>query len=58
MDVVTRCSRCGDPTPRPLCDDCIGRGGNPIGCLVLAVVVVVIAVAVVLAVAWWGGTRP
>lgn len=55
---MTRCARCGDPTTRQLCDDCVGRGGNPIGCLVLAVLAVVaVIVAVVLAVAWWGGTR-
>lgn len=49
VEPVIRCSRCGDPLAFGRigrCDDCIGRGGNPIGCLVLAVVAAVIAASV------------
>lgn len=43
---VIRCSRCGDALPFGRigrCDECIGRGGNPIGCLVLAIAFLLVA---------------
>lgn len=53
VEPVIRCSRCGDRLPFGRigrCDDCTGRGGNPIGCLVLAIVTVAATVFIAAAV--------
>lgn len=57
---VIRCSRCGDRLPFGRigrCDDCRYRGGNPIGCVVVAIAfVAVVLVAVAVALAWGGAS--
>lgn len=43
VEPVIRCSRCGDPLAFGRigrCDDCTGRRGDPIGCLLLAILAI------------------